>query len=126
LFYWFDDREKILIPIEPLTKEQIKGEGIDDDPEIDTISTFSATEIGVMLPVTLRPEGTHYHGDHVANSFYLEVEQDEKGWMYWYTNGEENLWHKYPDYDTEANARGKLLLYLQNNGYIKPEKLNTK
>jgi hypothetical protein len=84
-------------------------------PDMEIYSAFTVAELGAVLPnevatqrkTMVLPDGT-------------EVENQ---WCAIYAAGENTTFEYAP---TEAEARGKLLFYLLENGYIKAEELATR
>jgi hypothetical protein len=82
----------------------------------DTISAFTVAELGVMLP---------YDFDYPnENKCYIREcsQESSKVYICWYRGSDLPMGRA----STEANARGKMLLILFDNGYIKSEELGTK
>lgn len=87
-------------------------------PEVEQYAAPNVGELGEWLPWTITVPGTHYCGDNKVNAFYLEFEKsDDDKWVYFYSNGEENLKY-FPNayhWDSEVDARAKMLIYLVEN-----------
>lgn len=105
LFYWVAD---ILVFKTQTGFFTIRGAGMNLHPLADkAISAFTCAELGEMLPEPT--DEKHY-----------VVMKDGNQWCLWET--EDGFYDKDGNHvyaDTEADARGKMLIYLIENGLLK-------
>ena len=95
---------------------------IQDCGRADYIPAPLSDELGAVLPASIIMGGKHYYGYHICQGFDFAVDRDGRKWCYYYTNGEENyLVNNNWDFDTEANSRAKILLYLHKKNLIERE-----
>jgi len=73
-------------------------------------SAFHVGELGEMLPYCIQDKET-------KNFYYLTITHEIGGWNIAYTTRRDNLYREFME-DTEAEARGKMVLYLKENKVI--------
>jgi len=83
------------------------------------ISAFLSSELLKILPEKVVLPGEHAYHDSINNTFTLEVEFENGKCIYYYSNGDENVFYKKENFrENEAEARGILVEYLLENGLI--------
>lgn len=94
-----------------------------DDTTMKWIAAPHVGELGEWLPWLITVPG-EYFGDNEGECFYLELDKGAHGWVYYYSNWEDDLNRDRDGREsTEANARAKMLIYLAKNNLIDPKKL---
>lgn len=98
--------------LEPLTMREIQEDELDKDEEIEIFSAFTVAELGEMLP-SLMIDG--------EKTWFLRTSKFTSGKKpTWFCTYKDDINKKYLHFSdtTEADARGKMLIYLLENKLI--------